>query len=125
MDEESFEYRNRGVLLLASERISELEAAQYIDRGLEKFGSKLSRIIVNVDGGYAGVTYLEIGDYHPFERVRRLVPKEPAGCEVCAGAEKLAYHVRRLGVNESYLRQTTFSGICNCCPRCGRSLDAS
>lgn len=62
----------KGIQACSSEPLEDAEVVAYIERGIEKFGDKLGRVILEVDGDYVGVTYLEVGDYHPFERIRRI-----------------------------------------------------
>lgn len=67
-----YEYVWDGIEVLSSEEVRDAEVAAYVTRGLDRFGDKLGKVILEFDGDYVGVTYLEIGDYHPFERIRRI-----------------------------------------------------
>lgn len=67
-----FVYEFRNVMVSASESIADEEVMSYVDRGLEMFGDKLGRINLEIDGDFVGISYYEIGNYPPFERIRRI-----------------------------------------------------
>lgn len=67
-----YAYEYKDVFLSSNEEIPDEIVIAYIERGIEHFGDKLKRIILTFDGDFVGIHYLQIGDRHPFERVRRI-----------------------------------------------------
>lgn len=65
------EYRGVKLTTYGGEDIPEEEAKAYIDRGLEKYGSKLIRINAVVRGEYVDLNHF-IEEHTPFHRIRRI-----------------------------------------------------
>lgn len=64
-------YESNGVRFECDVDIDEREAEAYIQRGLEKYGPKLGKIVAHVDGDEVELRYT-IHQRMPFDRIRRI-----------------------------------------------------